>query len=117
MHDFGVVDIENEVEMEKVLMWLRIVEMDEGRILKRIAIPMMEMEVPGFCSEIKKLLEKYDVDVDGLKTVSDKRQWMKRKIQEYQKQKLLKEMMFGSKTDNMLLHFDYDGKMKRYIRG
>ena len=77
---------------------------------------MMEKEIPGYCTHVKKLAMKFDIDFQELKLATNKREVMKGKIRVYQRNLLIKEMMLGSKTDNILLHFNYEGKMKMYMR-
>ena len=48
-HDFGLIDLTKEIEMEKILLAAQVIEMDDGRVIKRLLLPMMMKYVPGYC--------------------------------------------------------------------
>ena len=117
-HDFGLLDLHSEVEMEKVLLTAEVMEMEDSRIVKKLLSSMLDKKVPGFCTQVIDLLKKYEITIQGLLQVVNRkkrRAFVKEKIVEYEKKKLFKSMMLGSKTDIMLANYCYDGKMKTYL--
>ena len=116
IHDFGLISLVREVEMEKILLTSNTFEMDDCRIAKRLLVPMMEKEVPGYCSHVHSVLRKFGVSLESLQDRGDKRDVMKKILVEYEKKQLLQSMLKGSKSDNVLMNFNYDGKMLWYLR-
>ena len=114
-HYIGIVDVTSKVEMEKILLTAKVMEMDDDRIAKRLLVPMMLKEVPGYCSHTKVLLKKYDTSLEQMHIVDNKRKFMKAKVVGYEYEMLIKSMMKGSKTDALVMNYKYDGKMKTYL--
>ena len=115
-HDLGIIDLDLEVGMERILLASKILEMDDSRISKRLLISMMEKRVPGFCVNLEESLEMFGIsDITELSKVNDKRKHMKKDLIEMQKKRNVEDMLKGSKTDQFLEHFSYDGHMKSYL--
>ena len=47
----------NEVELERVLLAVNVLGMSDERIAKRLLTPMIEKEVPGYCSQLPVTLQ------------------------------------------------------------
>ena len=115
IHDFGLTDMVKEIELEKMLLTINVLEMDDSRIVKRLLSSMMDKDVPGFCSQVKEIFKKYDISVIDLLGVTNRRKIVKEKVIENEKKQLLKTMMLGSKTDAILTNFCYNGKILPYL--
>ena len=114
-HNFGLINLENEVEMEKIILTARTLEADEMRIAKQLLIPMLEKKVPGYCSHVIELIEKYNISFDELGGVKDLREFVKSKVIEYTKGELLLSLLKGSKCDSITLNFCYNGDVLPYL--
>ena len=114
-HDFGLIDLTSEVEMEKILLASNVYEMNDERIVKRLLLPMMQNEVPGYCTQLKNILVKYETTISDLNESSDKRKMMKKKLVVNETRTLLHSMMAGSKTDGIAANYSYDGRMMGYL--
>ena len=115
-HDFGVVDLTNEVELETVLLAVNVLGMNDERIAKKLLHPMLMKEVPGYCSQLTAILQKYQLSLGDLEDVPKPREMCKEKIVQYEKVMLQQSMMTASKTDAILLNFAFDGKMMKYLQ-
>ena len=115
-HDLGIVDLDLEVAMERVLLVSKVLQKDESRISKRLLTSMMEKRVPGFCTTLEESLELLGIsEINELDKVKDKRKYMKGTMIEVQKKRIIEEMLKGSKSDHFLENFDYDGRIKNYL--
>ena len=115
-HELGIVDLDLEVGMERILLASKVLQMDDDRISKQLLTSMMKMKVPGFCSALDESLQMLGVEtIDNLEQETDKRQALKKLAVEVQRKRIIEEMMNGSKTDKMLLNFNYDGHVKNYL--
>ena len=114
-HDFGLLDLVSEVELEKVLLTAAVMEMDDSRIVKRLLTAMMDKRVPGFCTQVIDLLHKYEITIDMIHKVKDRRAFVRGVVIGYEKRKLFKSMMMGSKTDIMLTNYCFNGRMMKYL--
>ncbi len=114
-HDFGLIQLQSEVEMEKILFTVKVMEMDNERIAKRLLTPMMSKSVPGYCSHVDEVLNKFQITIDNLKNIEDKRKAMQLKVIEYEKEELLRSMLCGSKTDAITFNYKYNGAMLPYL--
>ena len=56
IHDMGVVDLDLEVAMERILLASKLLKMDDSRISKRLLTSMLEKKVPGFCTYLMEAL-------------------------------------------------------------
>ena len=116
LYEFGVNDLALEVLMEKVVLAVQVLNLDEERIARRLLERFLEKEVKGFCSELKDACSVFGVCLEEIRVVDDIRGFMKKKCIEVQKQQLTEQMMLGSKTDMVLISgCSYDGSAKKYL--
>lgn len=115
VHDFGLISLVSEVEIEKVLLAAGTLEMDDQRIAKRLLHPMLEKGVPGYCSHVLSLLQKFDTTLDQLQGKTNRREMLKKIVVGLERKALLQSMLKGSKTDALLFNFSFDGKMIWYL--
>jgi hypothetical protein len=117
LHDFGGVDLEWDVRIERVLLAVQVMQMDENRIAKKLFEKMYEKKVPGFCTQISVDLNELRVGtLHELSLLKDPRAMLKERVVEIQRSVLVEKMAKASKTDDLMLNFSYDGKMKPYLR-
>ena len=114
-HDFGLIDLTNEIELEKILLGARVHDLNDNRIVKKLLLPMMQKRVPGYCTQLLDLLTKYGITMADMRVCNDQRKMLKAILVEYEKKALFKLMMEGSKTDAMITNYSYDGKMLAYL--
>ena len=116
-YDFGVNDLSLDVLMEKVILGAETLRRDDDRISKRLLKPLLEKNVPGFCTELKEACSIFEVKLSELVELNDVRKYMKEKVVVMQGKQLLEVMLVSSKMDNVLLGgFKYDGKIKKYLQ-
>ena len=101
--------------MERILLTLKVLNMDENRIVKKLLVKMLEKDVPGFCRAVRKGMEEFGVDLEMFEGVIDRRKKMKDIVVQIQSRLLVERMSLASKTDKMLLGFSFDGKVKDYL--
>ena len=58
------------------------------------------------------MLIKYNTNVEEIIQATNRRKFLKEKLVEFERSKLLREMMVGSKTDALVLNYMFDGKIK-----
>ena len=117
VHDFGIVDLELDVEMERIILACKVKEMNKNRIARRLFEAMEDKNIPGFFSALKRSMIVIGVQkLDTLAEFADKRKELKKMIIDVQRERLLQQMMSASKTDSMLLNFSFDGFPKEYIK-
>ena len=63
-HDFGVIDMDLEIEMEKLILATEVLKMDEGRIAKRLLLRMLMKDIPGFCMQVKEVVKNFDTSFE-----------------------------------------------------
>ena len=115
-HDLGIVDLDLEVAMERTLLASKILQMDDTRISKRLLTSMMEKGVPGFCTALEESLQLLGInDINDLCHVKDKRKYVKNSMIELQKERIVQEMLKGSKTDHFLGNLNYNGHVQNYL--
>jgi hypothetical protein len=115
-YEFGINDLALDVLMEKVVLAVQTMNLDDERIAKRLLKPMMEKNVDGFCVEVKNACKTLNVSWNEIVDKKDIRDFMKKRIIEIEGEQLLKSMMMESKMDQVLLAgFEYDGSAKRYL--
>lgn len=115
-HDTGIIDLDLEVAMERVLLASKVMQMDDNRISRKLLTSMIRKKVPGFCTTLADDMEKIGIDnLEMLKAMADERKIVKDMLVEVQRRRLVEDMTKGSKTDAMLLNFSFDGKMKEYL--
>ena len=92
-------------------------QMPENRIARQLFSKLFEKKVNGFCTQILTDLQCLRIaDLDRVIEEANPRKFLKEKVVDLQREELVKGMMLASKTDSLLLNFDYDGKMKSYLR-
>ena len=116
IHDAGIVDIDLEVEMERIILASDVMQMEDSRISKKLLGTMMAKGIPGFCTSLSAAMKAVGVEnLDVLKGNANQRKVLKSMLVKVQRQRLVDDMMKASKTDSMLLNFSYDGYMKKYL--
>ena len=117
IHDFGIVDLEWDVRIERVLLAAEVMQMPENRIVRRLFVELLEKRVTGFCTQILTDLQCMRIEeLDQVIKEANPREFLKKRVVNLQREELVKGMMVASKTDSLLLNFNYDGKMKAYLR-
>ena len=77
---------------------------------------MLCKKVPGFCTEVIKACEVFQVSLDTLKNENNVREVLKKKAIEIQSIQVLNRMISSSKADRVLLNgFSYDGTAMKYL--
>ena len=99
-----------------MLLAVNVLGMNDERIAKKLLHPMLMKEVPGYCSQLTAILQKYQLSLGDLEDVPKPREMCKEKIVQYEKVMLQQSMMTASKTDAILLNFAFDGKMMKYLQ-
>ena len=117
-YEFGVVDLDLDVCMEKVLLGVCMLQKSDsvGAMLLR---PMLEKKVPGFCSELLLCAKLFDVDVHDPK-ISEKspsclREFIKKKVVCIQTERTFASMCLASKSDLLLGNFNFESSPKKYL--
>ena len=116
LYEFGIVDLSFDILMEKIILAVNVLNMDEDRVVKKLLIEMLSKNVKGFCTELKEACEILNVSLDDHIADCDVRKKLKDKLVEIQKVELYKRMVVSSKMDNILLNgFKFDGKVSPYL--
>ena len=116
-YDFGINDLSLDILMEKVILGAETLSRDDGRISRRLLKPLLEKNVPGFCTQLKEACSIFDVNLSELIEMKDVRKYMKEKVVVMQGKQLLECMLVSSKMDHVLLGgFRYDGKVMKYLQ-
>ena len=115
-YEFGVNDLTLDILLEKIVLAVETLKLDENRLSKKILEAMLEKKVPGFCTEVIEACDVFQVSLDALKCENDVRVVLKKKAVELQSVQLLGRMMVSSKTDRVLVNgFFYDGNIMKYL--
>ena len=118
-YEFGIVDMDLEVCMEKVLLYYEMTKKDERSVGKKMLNEMMKKKIVGFCTEVESAFCTLHLDEekpDPAKSMKEIRQIIKTKLVELQQRRVMDGMMEASKTDAMLMqNFVFDGKVKKYL--
>jgi hypothetical protein len=114
-YEFGVIDLDLEVEMERILLVKSVGDMGEERVVKSLLMSMMEYKVPGVCTAMIKASKLFNLERKALKD-ADRRDDLKKRLVEIQRERLVKGILFSSKCDQLIMYFDFDGNMKDYLR-
>ena len=116
-HDFGLIDLTLEIQMEKIILAAEVLIGDDDRIDKQLFKIMYSKGIPGFCQELNSALELFKVSsIDEVLSYKDIRKEMKKKVIAYQKEVLLKKLLCMSKSDGVALFFDFMGKEMKYLQ-
>ena len=117
-YEFGINDLALDILMEKVILAVETLKLNENRLSKRILEVMLEKRVPGFCTEVIEACGIFGVSLNSLVCVNDVRELMKKRVIEIQSGELLKRMVLSSKMDRVLVSgYKYDGTMMKYLSG
>ena len=119
-YEFGIIDLDLEVAMEKVLLYFATLRSESSDIGRRLLVVMMSNRVPGFCREVvdaMHVLDMFGNDDAYTQMSKDKlRETGNAKMVCVQQKKIMEKMMEVSKSDNLLLQdFKFDGKMQDYL--
>ena len=115
-YEFGINDLVLDILLEKVVLGVETLKLEEDRISKQILKLMLEKKVPGFCTELLEACEILGVSIDYLINVEDVRELLKKKVIEVQSSQLMTRMVVCSKMDRVILGgYSFDGRMKRYL--
>ena len=120
-YEFGIIDLDLEVMMEKVLLYFEILRIEPSTIERKLLEKMLSHKVPGFCRELEEALHTLgmggDVDVYVKMSKEKSRKLCKEKLVQLQEHRILEKMVEVSKSDNLLFlnEFKFDGKMKDYL--
>ena len=114
-HEFGVIDLTLEIEMEKIVLVAGILKKDHDHVGKRLLQIMLEKEIEGFSSHTLQLLSKFEMSIESITSIPKLRQVLKEKMIKLQKNKLIKTMMESTKTDMLLCNFEFSGKILEYL--
>ena len=116
-YEFGLNNLSIEVLMEKLILAVETCKRSSERVAKKLLEPLMEKDVPGFCTEVKEVCGILGVDFNEVLSKNDPRGYMKQKVVEIQGKQLFRIMSVSSKMDKVLLNnFKYDGKMMKYLK-
>ena len=112
-HEMGIIDLDLEITMERVILTVKVMRMSKERVVKRLFMEMFQKRIPGFCTTLKESLKELEIEsIEDIVMEQDKRKCLKKKLQN---KRLIGRMMRLSKTDGMLVNYDFDGKMKDYL--
>ena len=115
-HDLGIIDLDLEVAIERILLASKILRMDDARISKRLLKAMMDKKVPGFCTNLEESLKLIGVGcILDLNEENDPRKFLKKLASEIQSKRIKEDMLKGSKTDGLMLNFTFTGCIKEYL--
>ena len=101
-YEFGINDLTLDILMEKIILAVETLKLDENRLSRRIFEAMFRKQIPGFCSEVVEACSIVGVSIEMLVAVKDVRQVLKKKIMEIQSGELLKRMILSSKMDRVM---------------
>ena len=115
-YEFGVNDLTLDVLLEKIVLAVETLKLKDNRLSKKIFEAMLCKKVPGFCTEVIKACEVFQVSLDTLKNENNVREVLKKKAIEIQSIQVLNRMISSSKADRVLLNgFSYDGTAMKYL--
>ena len=115
-YEFGINDLSLDVLMEKIILAVVTLNRNENRLSRKLLKSMLDMNVPGYCTELKDACTRLNIELDQILNVTNIREYMKKIVAKVQAQVLLKKMMLSSKTDKIILGgFSYDGSPKKYL--
>ena len=115
-YDFGINDLTLDILMEKIILAVTTLKLDESRLSRRIFEAMFKKQIPGFCTEVTEACSILGVSVEVLVAEKDVRQVLKKKVIEIQSGELLKRMILGSKMDRVITSgFSFSGTMMKYL--
>ena len=115
-HEMGVIDLDLEIAMERILLAVQVRKMNSSRIAKQLFDKMYEKGIPGFCTNVSDSLKllKFD-NLMFFDQIQNERKTIKEKLVEIQERRLIEGMMKLSKTDGILENFKFEGRTKEYL--
>ena len=115
-YEFGINNLSLDVLLEKVVLTVKTLKLDNNRISKQLLEKLMKMKVTGYCSEVEEACKILQVKLDVLIKCKNVRKVLKKVVVKLQGDDLLRRMLLNSKTDKVLLNgFQYDGLGKKYL--
>ena len=116
-HDFGIGDLHLDIIMEKIILAVQVIKLNDNRIVKRLLRQMLKRKVEGFCTEV--VCDLKMLGLDDLYVLSSKdniRKYLKKEIIEINKKVMQRKMLAGTKSTMVLTKgFNFDGKVKKYL--
>ena len=111
LYEFGIIDLAYDILMEKIILAVNVLGMDDDRVVKKLLSEMLPKNVKGFCTELNEACELLSVSLEDYIGDSEVRMKLKNKLVEFQKVELYKRMVVSSKMDKVLLNgFKFNGK-------
>ena len=92
-YDFGINDLSLDVLMEKIILAVVTLNRNENRLSKRLLESMLNMNVPGYCTEVKNACKLLNIELEQVLKITNIRGYMKKVVARIQAQELLKKMM------------------------
>ena len=117
-YEFAIKNLELDVYMEKLVLMVEVLKKDDANIAKMLLERMLIKKIPGFCQEVVESAKMLEVDLDELKMMSCSkavRTHLKKRIVSVQGKRLAAKMMLGSKAGVLLMDYEYEGKIKKYL--
>ena len=117
IHELGIVDLDLEIEMERILLANEVKKMEESKIVKQLFVGMYSKRIPGFCIRVEEALNTFGIpDLEYFNDINTERKVLKGLLVDIQNKRLIEGMMKLSKTDSLLMNYNYNGQIKPYLR-
>lgn len=85
------------------------------KICKQLLKKMMEKKIPGFCTQVDKYLSLFGCNsIEELSKKINIREYVKKEAIQIQKEKLFKELMLKTKTNKIVINYEFNGKPLKY---
>ena len=116
-YEFGIGDLHMEILMEKIIMAVEVMQMDDSKVCKQLLSKLMVKKVDGFCCEVKDAISVLRLEnFEALVKHVNIRYYLKRELIKMNQKIIRSKMMALSKTDMLLMNnWSFDGKVKRYL--
>ena len=118
-YEFGICDLDLEVLMEKVILAVQVVQLNDNRVGRQLMEALMVKNVGGFCSEVVDACLTLKIgNFSDLIGITHIRKYLKKKLVELQKEIVFMRMLESTKMNGILLRENnkFDGKMKPYLK-
>ena len=73
-YEFGINDLTLDILMEKIILAVETLKLDENRLSRRIFEAMFRKQIPGFCSEVVEACSIVGVSIEMLVALKDIKQ-------------------------------------------
>ena len=114
-HDFGIIDLALEVKAEKIILAAEIIADNKNKICKQLLKKMMEKKVPGFCTQVDEYINLFGCkSIEEISKKKNIREYIKKEVIQIQKDKLFKELMLKTKTNKIVINYEFNGKPLKY---